>query len=191
MADKDKLSVLVICGSLRKGSYNASVARALPSLVPANMTLKTAPPFGGFPIYNADLKEASGEPPDVLDWASAIRDADGVVIVSPEYNWTIPGGLKNAIDWVSRMTPDKQPFKDKPVALQSASTGPLGASRMQYHLRQTLVSIDAMMFGKPEIFVTFADKKIENGELKDQPTKDIIKKQLEGFAAFIQRVRAK
>ena len=77
-----------------------------------------------------------------------------------------------------------------PVALQSASGGPLGASRMQYHLRQTLVSIDAIMFGRPEIFVTFADKKIVNGELTDQPTKDIIKKQLEGFAAFIERVRA-
>jgi chromate reductase len=111
-----------------------------------------------------------------------------VVIVSPEYNWTIPGGLKNAIDWVSRMK--EVPFKDKPVALQSASTGPLGASRMQYHLRQTLVSIDAIMFGKPEIFVTMAQTKIENGELKDQPTRDIIKKQLEGFAAFIERVRA-
>ncbi len=82
------------------------------------------------------------------------------------------------------------PFKDKPVALQSASGGPLGASRMQYHLRQTLRSIDAIMFGRPEIFVTFGDKKIDNGELTDQPTKDIIKKQLEGFAAFIERVRA-
>jgi chromate reductase len=186
----DKLNVLVICGSLRKGSYNASVARALPKLAPPNMALKDAPPFGGFPLYNADVKEASGEPADVLAWADAIRAADGVVIVSPEYNWSIPGGLKNAIDWVSRMAPDKQPFKDKPVALQSASTGPLGASRMQYHLRQTLVSIDAFMFGKPEIFVTFADKKIENGELKDQPTLDIIKKQLEGFAKFIERVKA-
>jgi chromate reductase len=185
-----KLNVLVICGSLRKGSYNASVARALPKLAPSNMALKDAPSFGGFPLYNADVKEASGEPADVIAWADAIRAADGVVIVSPEYNWSIPGGLKNAIDWVSRMAPDKQPFKDKPVALQSASTGPLGASRMQYHLRQTLVSIDAFMFGKPEIFVTFADKKIENGELKDQPTLDIIKKQLEGFAKFIERVKA-
>jgi chromate reductase, NAD(P)H dehydrogenase (quinone) len=182
------LNVLVICGSLRKGSYNAAVVRALPSLVPANMKLKDAPTFGGFPLYNADLKEKSGEPADVIAWADAIRAADGVVIVSPEYNWSIPGGLKNAIDWVSRMK--EVPFKDKPVALQSASTGPLGASRMQYHLRQTLVSIDAIMFGKPEIFVTMAQTKIENGELKDQPTKDIIKKQLEGFAAFIERVRA-
>jgi chromate reductase len=182
-----KLNVLVICGSLRKGSFNASVARALPALAPPQMTLTTAPSFGGFPLFNADMKDASGFPPDVNDWASAIRNADGVVIVSPEYNWSIPGGLKNAIDWVSRMP--EVPFKDKPVALQSASGGPLGASRMQYHLRQTLVSIDAVMFGKPEIFVSFADKKIVNGELTDQPTRDIIKKQLEGFAKFIERVR--
>lgn len=183
------LNVLVICGSLRKGSYNASVVRALPALAPPSMKLKDAPSFGAFPLYNQDLKDASGEPPDVVTWASEIRNADGVIIVSPEYNWSIPGGLKNAIDWVSRMK--EVPFKDKPVALQSASGGPLGASRMQYHLRQTLVSIDAIMFGKPEIFVTFADKKIVNGELKDQPTLDIIKKQLEGFAAFIERVRVK
>jgi chromate reductase len=181
------LNILVICGSLRKGSYNAAVARALPALAPAAMKFITAPSFANFPIYNADIKEASGEPPDVIDWASAIRNADGVIIVSPEYNWSIPGGLKNAIDWVSRMK--DVPFKDKPVALQSASTGPLGASRMQYHLRQALVSIDAIMFGRPEIFVTMAQTKIENGELKDQPTRDIIKKQLEAFAAFIERVR--
>jgi chromate reductase len=191
MAQSDKLDVLVICGSLRKGSYNASVARALPALAPANMNLKTAPPFSNFPLYNADIKDTAGFPPDVEDWAGAIRDADGVIIVSPEYNWSIPGVLKNAIDWVSRMPPEQQPFKDKPVALQSASTGPLGATRMQYHLRQSLVSIDAFMFGKPEIFVTMADKKIENGELKDQPTRDIIKKQLEAFAAFIERVRVR
>ncbi len=187
MADK-QLNVLVICGSLRKGSLNAVVARALPSLAPPNMKLTPASSFGAFPLYNTDIKDASGEPADVVTWASEIRNADGVVIVSPEYNWTIPGGLKNAIDWVSRMK--EIPFKDKPVALQSVSPGPLGASRMQYHLRQALVSIDAIMFGKPEIFVTLADKKITNGELTDQPTKDIIKKQLAGFAAFIERVRA-
>src|SRR6185503_1797975 len=152
------------------------------------MKLHPAPPFETFPIYNFDIQNSTGEPADVIAWADAIRAADGVIIVSPEYNWSIPGGLKNAIDWVSRMR--EIPFKDKPVALQSASTGPLGASRMQYHLRQALVSIDAIMFGKPEIFVTMAQTKIDNGELKDQPTRDIIKKQLEGFAAFIERVRA-
>jgi chromate reductase len=183
------LNVLVICGSLRKGSYNAAVASALPALAPPNMKLKDAPSFGGFPLYNADLKEASGEPPDVIAWADAIRAADGVIVVSPEYNWSIPGGLKNAIDWVSRMK--EIPFKDKPIALQSASTGQVGGARMQYHLRMALTTLEAFMFGKPEIFVAFAEKKIVNGELTDQPTRDIIKKQLEAFAAFIERVRPK
>ena len=87
-----------------------------------------------------------------------IRAADGVIIVSPEYNWSIPGGLKNAIDWVSRMK--DVPFKEKPVALQSCAGGVLGGSRMQYHMRQCLTSIDAFLYGKPEVLVTFAAKKV-------------------------------
>src|SRR5215510_8436597 len=126
MADR-QLDVLVICGSLRKGSYNAALARTLPALAPGGMKLRPAPPFETFPIYNFDIQNSSGFPADVNTWADAIRSADGLIIVSPEYNWSIPGGLKNAIDWVSRMK--EQPFKDKPVALQSAAGGILGGSR--------------------------------------------------------------
>jgi chromate reductase, NAD(P)H dehydrogenase (quinone) len=129
----DQLKVLVICGSLRKGSYNAALTRALPALAPPEMTLITAPSFAAFPFYNADVQDASGFPAPVTELAEAIRAADGVLFVTPEYNWSIPGVLKNAIDWVSRMK--DQPFKDKPVAIQSASQGPLGGARMQYHLR--------------------------------------------------------
>ena len=113
-----------------------------------------------------------------------------MVIVSPEYNWSIPGGLKNAIDWVSRMKDN--PFKEKPVALQSASGGQVGGARMQYHLRMTLTMVEAFLFGRPEVFVNFAAKKIDEktGELTDEPTKDIIKTQLVGFAKFIRRVKA-
>jgi chromate reductase len=134
----EKLDVLVICGSLRKGSYNSALARTLPALAPAGMTVRPAPSFEKFPIYNHDIQDTSGFPAEVNAWADAIRKADAVIIVSPEYNWSIPGGLKNAIDWVSRMK--DQPFKDKPVALQSAAGGILGGSRMQYHLRQSLTS---------------------------------------------------
>ena len=184
----EKLNVLVICGSLRKGSYNASLARALTELAPAEFTLTAAPSFANFPIYNYDVQTA-GVPADVDAFADAIRAADGVIIVSPEYNWSIPGGLKNAIDWVSKLK--DVPFKDKPVALQSASTGPVGGARMQYHLRMALTSIDAILFGRPEIFVSFANKKFDEktGELTDQPTKDILKTQLAAFAKFIQRVK--
>jgi chromate reductase len=185
----EQLKVLVICGSLRKGSYNASVARALPALAPPELALTPAASFGKFPIYNADDQTATGIPADVKAWCDAIRAADAVIIVSPEYNWSIPGGLKNAIDWVSR---EKEvAFKDKPVVLMSAAPGQLGGGRMQYHLRMALTAIEAQMFGKPEVFVNFAAKKIDEktGELTDDAVKDVIKQQLAAFAKFIKRVK--
>jgi chromate reductase len=114
----DKLNILVICGSLRKGSLNAAVARALPGLAPPELSFSDAPSFAGFPPYNDDVRVASGAPADVEAWAAAIRAADGVIIVSPEYNWSVPGALKNAIDWVSKLK--DVPFKDKPVATPPA-----------------------------------------------------------------------
>jgi chromate reductase len=190
VADK-QLDVLVICGSLRKGSYNAALARTLPALAPAELKLRPAPAFDKFPIYNHDIQDTTGFPAEVQAWADAIRSADGVIIVSPEYNWSIPGGLKNAIDWVSRMK--DQPFKDKPVALQSAAGGILGGSRMQYHLRQSLTSIDTILFGRPEVLVTFAAQKFDEKtlELKDQTAIDLIKQQLAGFEKFIRRLGPK
>src|SRR5689334_7959808 len=174
------LDVLVICGSLRRRSYNAALARTLPRLAPPALKLRPAPPFDGMPHYNHDIQD-SGFPADAIAWADAIRSADGIIIVSPEYNWTIPGALKNAIDWVSRMK--DQPFKGKPVALQSCAGGILGGARMQYHMRQSLVSLDAIVFLRPEILVTFAAKKFDEKtlELIDQPTIDIVKQQLAAF----------
>jgi chromate reductase len=190
MAD-NQLDVLVICGSLRKGSYNAALARTLPALAPPGLALRAAPSFAGLPVYNFDEHQAGGIPPIAIAWADAIRIADAVIIVSPEYNWSIPGGLKNAIDWASRMK--DQPFAGKPVALQSAATGLLGGARMQYHLRQSLTSIDALMFPKPEVIVSFAAKKFDEKtlELTDQPTRDMIKLQLEAFEKFVRRLAGK
>src|SRR4029078_12810627 len=158
---------------------------------PANLSFSEAPSYAGMPHYNFDLQNSSGFPADVNAWADAIRSADAVIVVSPEYNWTIPGTLKNAIDWVSRMK--EQPFKDTPVALQSVSPALLGGSRMQYHLRQCLTSIDALIFGRPEVIVTFAPQKFDETtlELKDQPTRDMIKLQLAAFATFIELVGGK
>ena len=113
----DKLNVVVICGSLRKGSFNAALIRALPALAPPELKLIDAPSYAGFPLYNDDVRVSPGPPADVEAFAAAIRAADAVFIVSPEFNWSIPGPLKNAIDWVSKLK--DQPFKDKPVALQS------------------------------------------------------------------------
>jgi chromate reductase, NAD(P)H dehydrogenase (quinone) len=190
MADKI-LNVITICGSLRKGSYNAMVQRALPSLVPEGMVLDEAPPFAAFPLYNADVQSATGFPAPVNALADAIRAADGVIIVTPEYNFSIPGGLKNAIDWVSRLP--NQPFAGKPVALQSASPGPLGGGRVQYDLRRAMVFLDAFVLNKPEIFIGGCASKIDEktGELKDETTRNFIKQQLAAFSKFIAQLAAK
>lgn len=183
--------VLVICGSLRKNSYNRIVVRTLPELAPAGMRLKDARPFDQFPFFNADLQAASGFPAEVQAFADDIRAANGVLFVTPEYNFSIPGALKNAIDWVSRLP--NQPFKDKPVAIQSASTSPVGGARMQYHLRQTMVFVEAIVFTKPEIFIAHAATKFDEqaGTFNDQTGRDLIRKQLEAFGKFIDRVGVK
>lgn len=186
----DQLNILVICGSLRKASFNAALTRALPALAPPEMKLIAAPSFDSFPLYNQDMQDASGIPGAVADLAAAIRAADGVLFVTPEYNWSMPGALKNAIDWVSRVK--DQPFQEKPVAIQSCTGGPMGGARMQYHWRMSMTFVKAFIFGTPEIFVGNAASKFdkETLELTDQPTKDIIKQQLAAFAKFIKRVKA-
>jgi chromate reductase len=185
----DQLNVLVICGSLRKGSYNAALTRALPALAPPEMKLITAPTIGTFPLYNADVQDSSGFPGPAEELAVAIRAADGVLFVTPEYNWSMPGVLKNAIDWVSRMK--NQPFEGKSVAIQSVSQGPLGGARMQYHWRMSMTFLKAYIFGTPEIFVGSAASKFDKNtlELTDQPTKDIAKQQLAAFAKFIEKMK--
>jgi len=183
------LNVLTICGSLRKKSYNAALVRALPELAPANMTFKASPPWETIPFYDADVQE-KGFPQQAEDFAAAVRAADGIIVTTPEYNWTIPGGLKNAFDWVSRMK--EQPFKGKPVALQSASMGPLGGARMQYHLRMCMTYLGCDIFGLPEVFVMLAQNKFDKDSLKltDEATRKIVTLQLEGFGKYIERVKA-
>jgi chromate reductase len=185
------LSVISICGSLRSGSYNGIVQRALPALAPEGLMVRAAPSFSQFPLYNADVQTASGFPAAVNVLADAIRAADGVIIVSPEYNFSIPGGLKNAIDWVSRLP--NQPFAGKPIALQSASPGPLGGARVQYDLRRAMVFLDAFVLNKPEIFIGSCASKLDEktGEIKDEATRNFIKQQLAAFANFIVHLAAK
>ena len=184
----DPVKVVCICGSLRKKSFNAALARQAPSLAPPGMSIVSAPPLDAIPLYNHDVQDSSGFPGPVNELAAAIRAADGVLICSPEYNWSIPGVLKNAIDWVSRM--QNQPFAGKPAAIQSATQGPLGGGRMQYHLRQCLIFLDAFTFGRPEIFIGTVQTKVdpEKGVITDEPTRTIIKQQLEGFAKFIVKM---
>ncbi|MGH6684856.1 MAG: NADPH-dependent FMN reductase [Pseudolabrys sp.] len=186
----DQLNVLVICGSLRKGSYNAALTRELPNLAPAEIKLINAPTLEAFPLYNADVQDTSGFPGPANDLAGMIRDADGVLFVTPEYNWSMPGVLKNAIDCVSRMK--DQPFENKPVAIQSCSQGPLGGARMQYHWRMSMTFLKAHIFGTPEVFIGSAQTKFDKATLAliDQPTKDAVKAQLAAFAKYIARMKA-
>ena len=180
------LNVVCICGSLRKASYNRMVINALPGLAPPNMKLKEAPPFAEFPLYNTDTQD-QGILPAVHALAEAVRSADGVIFNSPEYNFSIPGGLKNAIDWVSRVP--NQPFAGKPIAMQSATGGPLGGGRMQYDLRRSMIFLDAMTLNKPEIFIGNCSQRIDakSGQITDQATVGFIRQQLEAFAKFIER----
>src|SRR3954468_4119868 len=119
----DKLNVITIVGSLRKASYNAALARQLPKWAPEGMSITAAPPWADLPIYNADDQNATGFPETATRLADAIRTADGVIFVTPENNYCIPGGLKNALDWLSPIR--AQPFVGKPVAIQSVTGGPL------------------------------------------------------------------
>jgi chromate reductase, NAD(P)H dehydrogenase (quinone) len=189
MADTT-LNVICICGSLRKASYNRMVMNALPGLAPAGLKLSEAPSFAEFPLYNFDVQEAGGIPPAVQKLADAIRAADGVIFNSPEYNFSIPGGLKNAIDWLSRV--QNQPFVGKPVALQSAANGALGGGRMQYDLRRAMIFLDAATLNKPEIFIGNCSTRIDakTGQITDQQTVEFIRQQLAAFAKFIEQRQA-
>ncbi|HUO54987.1 MAG TPA: NADPH-dependent FMN reductase [Rhodoblastus sp.] len=177
------LDFVVLLGSLRKASINGGVARALPSLAPESAAISMLGSIGDFPIYSADI-QAEGIPAPVVAMAEAIKAADGLIIVSPEYNYSIPGGLKNAIDWISRLSPN--PFKGKPILIQSASPGALGGARMQYHLRQCFVFLDGRVFNTPEVMIGGASGKSDSatGDLTDEATKEFLRKQLAAFAEF-------
>ena len=182
---KDGLQFAVMVGSLRKGSYNAAIARALPALAPDGVTIAPLGSVGDFPLYSADV-QAEGFPLAVTAMAEAIRAADGVIFVTPEYNYSIPGALKNAIDWVSRVP--NQPFAGKPVAIQSASQGLFGGVGAQLHLRHAFVYLDARALNKPEIIIPLAQNKIDaaTGEVTDAATREFLADQLKAFAGFVR-----
>lgn len=180
------LHFAVLVGSLRRGSFNAAIARALPALAPSDVAIVPLGSVGDFPLFDQDV-QAQGFPSAVVAMGEAIARSDGVVIVTPEYNYSVPGVLKNAIDWLSRL-PTK-PFAGKPVAIQSASPGLFGGVRAQHHLRQMLVFLDARALAQPEVTVTQAATKFDDktGELTDKTTRDFIAQQLRAFAAFVRR----
>jgi chromate reductase len=185
MTDKQTLRVLGISGSLRKGSFNTAVLRAAVELAPEGMVIETAD-IRDIPIYDEDVR-AAGLPPSVQKLRDAIAAADALLIVTPEYNYSVPGVLKNAIDWASR--PPSQPFAGKPLAIMGASGGLVGTARAQYHLRQIAVFLDMHPLNKPEVFVRTAQEKINaDGRLHDEPTRKVIADQLVALAAWTGRL---
>lgn len=162
----DSLKLVAFCGSLRKASFNRQALHAFAERLPTGVSVQTIE-IGDWPLYDADV-QASGFPGKVQVAQKAMLEADGVVLVSPEYNYGISGVLKNAIDWLSRMTP--QPFAAKPTALFGASMGLLGTARAQYQLRQTLVFLDGRPVNKPEVMIGQAQTKFVDGKLTDETT---------------------
>jgi chromate reductase len=165
------MKVLGLCGSLRQGSYNAMALRAAQKLAPAGMELAIAD-ISRIPMYNDDVRLA-GEPAPVAQLKAQVRAADALLLVSPEYNFSVPGVLKNTLDWMSR--PPEPPFDGKPVAIMGASGGPLGTARGQYDLRKILVYMNTFTVNKPEVFIGNAPAKFNSeGELTDEPTAKFI-----------------
>jgi chromate reductase len=179
------MRVLGISGSLRAQSFNTSALRLAGSLMPAGMELDVLD-WRDVPPFDADLL-ATGFPPAVKAAREQLRAADGVLIVTPEYNFSIPGMLKNLIDWVSR-GPD-QPLARKPVAILSAATGPLGGGRVQYDLRKVLLFVDAFVLAKPEVFIGSAQNKFDaDGRCIDAATADFVRAQMQAFGRWIEDV---
>lgn len=183
------LKIVTLLGSLRKNSYNAMVARALPKLAPHDVSIAALPSIRDIPLYDADVQQEEGFPATIEAIADQIRQADGVIIVTPEYNYSVPGGLKNTIDWLSRLP--NQPLAGKPVAIQTSSMGPIGGARCQYHLRQILVFLDAMVMNKPEFMGGVIQNKVDEqaGELVEQNALDFLTGQLSAFSDYIRRVK--
>jgi len=178
--------VLGIAGSLRKGSYNKLALRAAIELSPADMELESFD-IAPIPPYDEDLRE-QGFPPAVHQLREKIRAADALLIVTPEYNYSVPGVLKNAIDWASR--PPSQPFDDKPVAIMGASIGRLGTARAQYHLRQTAVFLNMHLLNRPEVMIAGAANAFDaSGRLIDEGARKLIAELLLNLKDWASRLR--
>lgn len=182
---KKQINILGFAGSLRKNSYNKALLRAAVELVPSDIKIEVFD-LEGIPLFNQDLEE---QPPKrVREFKAKIRAADALLIATPEYNYSVPGVLKNAIDWASRPYRDNA-FEGKPVALMSASEGLLGGARAQYHLRQILVALNMHALNRPEVIVSSVDEKVdENGNITDEKTREKIKKLIQSLADWTRKL---
>ena len=181
------LKIVALSGSLRAQSFNTMAVAAAGSLLPEGMTLEILD-YSDVPLFNGDV-QAKGQPECIERLRSRIAAADGLLIASPEYNFSVAGVLKNAIDWLSKATP-QQPFKNKPTAILSATTGPLGGARSQYDLRKIMASVEAIVMPKPEIFIGNAATRFQDGKLVDEATAKLLQGQMLAFRDWMLRWRA-
>jgi chromate reductase len=184
----DATSIFAFAGSLRKDSYNKALLRAAKELVPQNVTIEIFD-LDTMPLYNQDIEY---QMPDIIKlFKSKIKAAHALLIATPEYNFSIPGVLKNAIDWASRPYGENS-FDGKPVAIMGASPGMIGSARAQYHLRQSCVYLNMYPVNQPEVIVSFAEKKINrNGVVEDDATRGYIKALMRNLIDLKERLVSK
>jgi chromate reductase len=183
---EDVVKILGFAGSLRKASYNRSLLRAAQDLVPNDARLEVFD-LEGMPLFNQDLEDQPTE--KVKEFKAKIRAADAILIATPEYNYSIPGVLKNAIDSASRPFGDNA-FEHKPVAIMGASIGMAGTARAQYHLRQCFVFLTCFALNQPEVMIPFAQDKIDkDGNVTDEKTRQKIKELLENLVVWTRRLK--
>ena len=179
------VSILAFAGSLRKGSYNKAVLRASKELAPASLNIEIFD-LQGIPLYNADV-EAKGDPERVAAFKEAIRQADGLLIATPEYNHGVPAVTKNAVDWASR-PPKNAPLNEKPVGILGASPGMTGSARGQSQLRQAFEFTNSYCMPQPEILVYRAHEKFDDdGNLTDEATRKYLGKYLEALHNWVNK----
>ncbi len=182
-----KISILGFAGSLRKDSFNKSLLRAAQEVLPGDVELEIFD-LEGIAPFNQDLENQPSA--RLKEFKAKIRAADGILIATPEYNYSVPGVLKNALDAASRPYGDN-PFDGKPAAIMGASPGMLGTARAQYHLRQTLVFFNMHPLNRPEVMVPFADQQFdEKGRLTDDHTRSKVKELLAALSLWIKKVGA-
>jgi chromate reductase len=179
------IQILGIAGSLRRASYNRAALRAAMQLVPQDTAVDIFE-LDGISGFNQD--EEQNPPPKVIELKRRIREADAILIVTPEYNYSIPGVLKNAIDWASRPYGDSA-WNGKPVALMGASIGAIGTARAQYHLRQVFVFLNMFPINQPEVMISNAGERFDaGGNLTDETTKKLIRQLLQSLADWTRRL---
>lgn len=181
----EPIRILGIVGSLRRGSYNRLALRAATQLVPDGATLDILD-IAGLPLFNQD--DESNPPANVIELKKRIRQADAILFVTPEYNYSIPGVLKNAIDLASRPYGDSA-WSGKPVAIMGASIGAIATARAQYHLRQTFVFLNMFPINQPEVMIgNAADRFDPEGNLTDERTKELIRQLLQNLVAWTRQL---